>query len=171
MPLNPKKEEHAEMTLADLYQEFEPKLHRCAIRLARDSNEADDLVQETFIRTMGHLELLRQLNGHQRQAWLFRVLKNLWLDQQFARQREEILMEQFAQQARFSTHRFILDELVSLDLFDQIPEKYRELLHKRYVLGMNSQEIARELGIPAATVRTRLHLAIKKLRAKKSRFL
>ncbi len=57
----------------------------------------------------------------------------------------------------------------SLDVsnpFDLIPEQYRDLFEKRYRLGMNSQEIAEALGIPAPTVRSRLHLGMKKLRSK-----
>ena len=163
------------MTLADLYEQVEKKLHRYATRLVRDSYKAQDLVQETFVRAMGHLELLKQLNGHQRQAWLCRVLKNLFIDEQRARQREEFLLEQLSQQAQllqqiqFNSHPML--QILQEDLSEQIPERYRKLLYQYYVLGMTSKEIASELGVPAATVRSRLHLAPKKLRVNKSRFL
>jgi RNA polymerase sigma-70 factor (ECF subfamily) len=163
------------MTLTVLYQQFEKKLHRYATRLVHDSHKAEDLVQETFIRAMGHIELLGQLEPHQRQAWLYQVLKNLFIDEQRAQQREQFLMEQLSQQAqlmeqlRLNSHPML--QVLLQDLFDQIPERYRELLHKYYVLGMTNKEIADELGIPAATVRSRLHIALKKLRANKSRFL
>lgn len=157
------------MMLTDLYESFENRLRRYAIRLARDSYQADDLVQETFIRAMGHLELLKQLNKPQREAWLRQTLKHLFLDNQRARQREQLLAEQLSQQTRIASHP--LSELEFQGLLDHIPDRYRELLHKRYVLGMTSREIAQELSIPAATVRSRLHIAIKWLRANKSRFL
>jgi len=163
------------MTLTGLYEQFEKKLYRYATRLVKDSHKAEDLVQETFIRAMGHIELLKQLNRSQCQAWLYRVLKNLFLDEQRARQREEFLMEQLSQQAqliervRLNSHPML--QVLQKDLFDQIPERYRELLYKHYVLGMTSKEIAEELDIPSATVRSRLHIALKKLRANKSRFL
>ena len=157
------------MTLADLYEAFEAKLRRYAIRLARDVDQADDLMQETFIRAMGHLELLGQLNHHQCQAWLYRVLKNVFLDVQRAQQREQALVEQLTQETPVAGDPW--SEIMSADLFERIPERYRELLQKRYLLGMTSEEIGRELGIPAATVRSRLHLAIKRLRANPSRFL
>ena len=163
------------MTFTVLYEQFEKNLHRYATRLVRDSHKAEDLVQETFIRAMGHFELLKQLNRHQRQAWLCRVLKNLFIDEQRARQREEFLMEQLTQQAqlmeqiRLNSHPML--QVLQKDLFDQIPKRYRNLLYQYYVLGMTSKEIAEELRIPAATVRSRLHLALKKLRANKSHFL
>ena len=163
------------MTFTDLYKEYERKLHRYAIRMVRDVHKADDLVQETFLRSMGHLMLLEQLNCYQRQAWLYRTLKNLVLDEQYARQREQILVDQLAQQAKLIQDVQVdsnpMLDILTQDILDQVPKNYRELLYKRYVLGMTSQEIAHELGIPAETVRSRLHLALKKLRAKKSHFL
>ena len=157
------------MTLADLYDAFEGNLRRYALRLVRDVDQADDLVQETFLRAMAHLELLDQLNAYQRRAWLYRVLKNVFLDAQDKRQREQALVEQLTQETPFASDPW--SEITSADLFERIPERYRELLEKRYLLGMTSEEIGRELGIPAATVRSRLHLAIKRLRANPSRFL
>jgi len=70
--------------------------------------------------------------------------------------------EQMAQDAPLAGYR--PQEVIWPNPFDLVPEKYRDLVRKRYVLGMTSQEIASELGIPAATVRSRLHLALKKLR-------
>jgi len=163
------------MTLTDLYKEYERKLRRYAIRMVHDVHKADDLVQETFLRSMGHIMLLEQLNDYQRQAWLYRTLKNLVLDEQYARQREQILVDQLAQQAKLIQDVQVdsnpMLDVLTQDIFDQVPPRYRELLYKHYVLGLNSQEIAHELGIPAATVRSRLHLALKKLRAKKTHFL
>ena len=159
------------MTFDEIYEEFELRLRRYAMGLARDSDVADDLVQDTFIRSMGHLQLLEKLNGHQRRRWLFRVLKNLFIDEHRSRQRRQGVIERLGQEGRAWTSDW--PELVSSasDLLDLVPARDRELLEQRYVLGMNSREIAHELEIPAATVRSRLHLAIKRLRARKSQFL
>lgn len=150
------------MTLTDLYEEYERELRRYARRLTRDPHRIDDLVQETFIRTLGHLELLDLLEPYQRRAWLYRTLKNLFLDEESARQRQETLLEQVALGNPFAGSLSL--EGPGVDPFGLAPTKYRDLLRKRYVLGMTSQEIADELGIPAATVRARLHLALKNLR-------
>jgi len=157
------------MTLTDLYEASNEKLRRYAIRLTRDSDIADDLAQETFIRAIDHLDLLSQLREGQRLAWLNRALKNLFIDQQRTRQRQQRLMREMTQQAqlaqRIHSDSHPMMRLLLQDALDQIPERYRELLYNHYVLGMTSQEIASELGIPAATVRSRLHLALKKLNA------
>jgi RNA polymerase sigma-70 factor (ECF subfamily) len=150
------------MTLTDLYEEYEVPLRRYARRLTRDPHRADDLVQETFIRAMGHLDLLGLLEPYQRRAWLYRTLKNLFLDGESARHRQDALIEQMAQDIPVAG--YLPQEVILPNPFDLVPAKYRDLVEKRYVLGMTSQEIGEELGIPAATVRSRLHLALKKLR-------
>ncbi len=155
------------MTFTDIYEEYEAQLQRYALRLAQDSDRADDLVSETFIRAMGHLELLKLLKGYQRRAWLYRTLKNLFLDEQNARRRRATLVEQLTHET--PVVGFLPQEIASPNPFDLVPERYRELFEKRYILGMTSQEIAADLGIPAATVRSRLHLVMKKLRLQKSK--
>ena len=152
----------ADLTIRDLYDEYEARLHRYALSLARDHDRADDLVQETMIRAMGNLVLLGQLNRYQRQAWMYRVLKNLFIDQERARQRREVLVERLARQT--DPDSAPVAAMLARELMEQVPERYRDLLHKRYILGQTSVEIGRDLGIPAATVRSRLYLARKWLR-------
>jgi RNA polymerase sigma-70 factor (ECF subfamily) len=122
-------------------------------------------VQETFIRAMSHLALLDILKPHQRRAWLYRTLKNLFLDELNARQRQQNLARQLTWQMPAG------DDLEddSANPFELAPAQYRDLLEKRYVLGLNSQEIAAESGVPAATIRSRLHLALEKLRLQKAK--
>ena len=150
------------MTISDLQDSYDSKLRRFALRLCRDSDEADDLVQEAFVRALGHLALLEQLQPHQHQAWFFTTLRNLWNDRYVARQRREGLHESFSRM-----QPSVEDPRASLSVpnpFRVVPEKYRDIVEMRYVMGMNSREIAERLDIPAATVRSRLHAAIKMLR-------
>lgn len=156
------------MTIDELYEDFEEALRRYAMSLTRDSDRADDLVQETFIRAMTNLGLLEQLNGHQCRTWMRRTLKNLFIDEYRTRQRQEALIEQLSRDAALSAS--LMPDLLASDILEQVSEQDRELLRQRYVLGMTSREIACQLGIPAATVRSRLHLAIKRLRSQKSDF-
>ena len=65
----------------------------------------------------------------------------------------------------------ISEELEYADVLDQIPKQDRILLHERYVLGRTSREIAGDLGLPPATVRWRLHVAVKRLRERRDEFL
>ena len=51
-------------SIAQLYEEYEDALIRYALRLTHDRDWAEDLVQDTFVRAMGHLELLKMLKQH-----------------------------------------------------------------------------------------------------------
>jgi RNA polymerase sigma-70 factor (ECF subfamily) len=154
----------SELTIQDLYDLFEAKLHRYAVNLARDHDRADDLVQETMIRAMGNLVLLQQLKPYQRQAWMYRVLKNLFIDGERRRERQEALFEHLAWEAELNTAP--ATAMLAREVIDLVPERYRDVLHRHYIQGQTSEEIGKEYGIPAATVRSRLYLARKWLRTR-----
>ena len=162
-------------TLGELFSAFEPGLRRYTRSLAQDMDLADDLVQEAFIQAMQHLDLLGRLNEYQQRAWLFKVAKNRFIDHQRAQTRRQSLLAYLADDASpdasgdddFAMSAFIAQHRLS----DRIPEHYRGLLEKRYLLGMTSQEIGEELHIPDATVRSRLRFAIHWLRSHQNEFI
>lgn len=153
------------ITTAELFEEYETGLRRYAYRLAGDLDEANDLVSETFLRTYMHLALLGQLNPSQRKAWLYRVLKNRFIDEQRTRKREQALAAQLAWADNLAS-----PAIYAPDAYAQVPAKYRELLQMHYTYEMTSEEIGQKLGVPAATVRSRLRLALQWLRAHPSNF-
>jgi RNA polymerase sigma-70 factor (ECF subfamily) len=155
----------AMLTIADLYVEYQSGLSRYAGSLARDTDRANDLVSETFLQAMAHLPLLEQLNTYQRKSWLFRVLKNRFIDQRRAERRSQTMVEQLAWMNAMAT-----PAALGQDVLAQVPAQYRQVLHLHYVLEMTSEEIGLKLGVPAATVRSRLRLAIKWLRTHSSKF-
>ncbi len=157
----------SELTLTDLYETYEYALTGYAVSLTRDPDRAADLVQETFIRAMPQLALLAQLNSFQRRAWLRRVLKNLFLDELRSSRREQTLIDGLGEEFQEINPE---PNLQSEELLALLPESDRQLIRQHYFLGLTSEEIGQELGIPAATVRSRLHLAIKRLRARQSEF-
>ena len=156
------------MTVDDLYDEYESRLRGFARRLAKDPEDVDDLVQETFIRSLNHLQLLEQLGNGERRSWLFTTLRNLFYDRVSGYRRRAELIERVT--AETGEERSIAPEEFNEDIFDLVPERDRKLLEMKYVEELNSSEIARKLGIPAPTVRTRLHVAIKQLRSKRYKF-
>jgi RNA polymerase sigma-70 factor (ECF subfamily) len=160
------------LTIADLYLDYQARLFRYAMHLAHDAHQASDLVQETLIKALNHLDLLQQLNVYQRQAWLYQVLKNLFLDQRRARLRMDKLVSQLGEQdlVAGSTANPGSPDAAITNVLHLIPRQYREVLERRHILGMTSHEIGAELGLPAATVRSRLRLAVQWMRANRSLF-
>jgi RNA polymerase sigma-70 factor (ECF subfamily) len=144
-------------------------LQRYALHLAHDTGRAEDLVQETFLRALSHLALLAGLAVNQRRAWLYRVLKNLFLDQQRRARRMDEILQRLAELATVDDLPVI--DAAAYDLIEAAPAQHREVLFRRYVLGQTSQLIGRELGLPPATIRSRLRLAIGWLRAHRDEFI
>ena len=156
------------MNVSDLYEEYETALLRYAQRLTHDTDWSEDLVQDTFLRALGYLDLLQMLKKHQRRAWLYRTLKNRFLDELATRRRQETLQQWLEDAQRDLTYDGGVR--TTPNPFEEVPEQYRELFHMRYVLDMNSTEIAEILNISPATVRSRLHLVMKQLRHNRFKF-
>lgn len=151
-----------ELELGELYEEFEQDMSRFGTSISGSRSAAEDLVHETFLRAMAHLPLLGRLKRHQRRSWLFTTLKRIHLDEVSARQRREALSEWLSRWNETAAEdSYQLDDFSVLDL---VPPRHRALVIQRYLVGMSSQEIGRQLGVPAATIRSRLHQATKQIR-------
>jgi len=150
-------------SISDLCEASRDRLFRFALGLCKRLDRADDLVQETFLRALRHSQTLARMNEFQRDAWLKRVLRNRFFDEERSRKRANA---EIVERIRHARRPSDCAGLVRLDeILDRVPERFRDVLEQRYRLGMNSSEIGRELGIPAATVRSHLHQAIGWLRA------
>jgi len=163
-------DDRADTIVADLYAEERMALVRYAMRLTRERSRAEDLVQDAFVRAMSNLDRLSELTRAQRRAWLIRVVKNRFIDESRRGRRWDDIrasLERATEDARDP----VIADVRMWELLDAVPSIYREVLHDRYVLGMTSEEIGRRLGIPAATVRSRLHLAMTWLRKHSARLL
>jgi RNA polymerase sigma-70 factor (ECF subfamily) len=145
-----------------LFQDYRAQLKRYAESLTNDYDQADDLVQEAFIQAAAYQELLSSLNGQQRRSWLYTVVKNRFIDHVRGFRRQQKLLQGLAD--ILSSDAPSTDYAGEINLFERVPSQYRKLLIQRYVYGMTSEEIALELQIPAATIRSRIRLAINWLR-------
>ena len=154
------------MDISELYEASQEGLFRYAMALSHHLDRADDLIQETFVRALQHATTLERLNRFQREAWLKRVLRNRFLDEERTRKRRAQLLRKLITST--ATHTRPVDATTYDALLDLVPAAHRNLFEKRYLLGMSSVEIGAALGISAGTVRYRLHLCIQCLRTQLS---
>lgn len=140
--------------------EHERPLFNFAMQLTRSEDEADDLLQDTWLKCLIHQQMLAALTTSKQRSWLFTVLKNRWLDICRRRKLERIVNTQRETPAP-SPAMPLRSVEANLDL---LPPLEKEIVHQRFWLERNSREIADELGIPEGTVRWRLKLALDKLR-------
>jgi RNA polymerase sigma-70 factor (ECF subfamily) len=146
-------------------------VHRFALRLTRDASEAEDLVQETFLRAYRSWE--RYERGTSCRSWLFTICRHTYLhERQSARARYEMSETDVLGQSNEADLSFlnrhartadspedffnkvIDDELVAA--IDALPEEFREVLIMSDLGDLAYPEIADVLAIPVGTVKSRL---------------
>ena len=149
-----------ECLLEKFYQAWYQALIRWCSRMAEDTELAEDLVQEAFLRAIFHLSLLETLSEKQQRAWFYRTVKNLFLD----RKRHE-RYETVAQTPQQSGQD--MGEYAMIDweqLLNGLPGDEGVLFLMRYVEGYTSAELGEFFGLPPGTVRSRLSDARKHLK-------
>jgi RNA polymerase sigma-70 factor (ECF subfamily) len=135
----------------------------CA-RLLGDATEAEDRVQEAFLRA--YTNLGRFNPSYRFSSWLTKIAQNTCIDALRARKAWTSIddLEPVAEAKPLTfDHADQLDSAMS-----ELPAKFRAVLHCKYGLGMNSTEIGRELDMTPQNVRVSLHRAIKTLRLRMS---
>ena len=159
-------------------------LYGTAMRLTRDPDSAEDLVQETLLKAFKHYDSLRPDSNLK--AWLTRVLTNTFINQyrrKQVRHRSQELYDPDWMNERVSSNwahnaakrpgqqvvdRFIRDKLS--EAVKQLPEPYRQVLLLTDVEELAYKEVAEVLDIPIGTVMSRLHRARRKLRTMLSEY-
>lgn len=144
-----------------------PSLMRLAARLAGEPADADDLVQSTLLRALEH-EVPTD-----RGPWLRRVLtneRNMWLRGRTRRRTREVKHADGPEPVDVEdvVHALELAEIVR-ELVGELDPATREVVEARYFDSRTAAEIARELGIPAGTVRWRLKQGLDTLRGRLDR--
>ncbi|MBP1994124.1 RNA polymerase sigma factor [Paenibacillus eucommiae] len=148
------------MMIEDMYNLHKAELERFARSIAGNEKEAEDLLQETFLRAIHHWNMLQTLTNHSRRAWLFKVMRNLLYDLR----RRDRFVTSIPEGLDAVNEVDFVSGLEMERLLQNLPPKLHDIVHKRFILGMNSKQIADILGIPHATVRYRLHTALKLLK-------
>jgi RNA polymerase sigma-70 factor, ECF subfamily len=151
--------------IRQLYSHHAKALHGYVEQFCSDQASADDIVQETFIRAWRHLP---QLSSDDRpvRPWLYRVARNLLIDaNRAARARPTGAPEQQAGEIGTDSG---LDELLDRQLvsaaLQHLSPAHRSVLVETFYRGGTMATVARELGIPHGTARSRLHYALDALR-------
>ena len=155
----------ADAAVRELYARHARALHGYVRRFCPDRASADDIVQETFIRAWRHLP---QLSADDRlvRAWLFRVARNLLTDADRARRSRPVTVRvQPAEAGGDDTNLSqVLDQQLVADALQQLSPSHRAVLVETFYQGRTLARVARQLGIPYGTARSRLHYALQALR-------
>jgi RNA polymerase sigma-70 factor, ECF subfamily len=140
------------------------RLYAAALRLTRNDADAQDLVQDTYLkalRSSGQFEAGTNLRG-----WMFTILHNTFLNQRRDQGRSPIDHDSDAveqapdhSQAAANPEALLLREAMDADVkaaLDSLPAAYREAVWLRDVEQFSYEEISRIVGVPMGTVMSRI---------------
>jgi len=153
-----------------------PGLYSAALRLTRNPADAEDVVQETFLRAYRGFSGFTE--GTNLKAWLYRILTNTFINayRKKKRQPAEVLEDELpdwylydrlgGEGAVASAEATVLEAIPDEDVraaLDSLPEAFRMAVWLADVEGFSYKEIAEILDVPIGTVMSRLHRGRKAL--------
>jgi RNA polymerase sigma-70 factor (ECF subfamily) len=169
---------HDEAAIRAIIQQYNRRLYRLARSVLKDDVEAEDAVQQGYVKAFAGLKGFRGDAGLG--TWLSRIVINVALDTA-RRRRPMVELSDEVEHATAANSAPALDPERSLaqreirnlaeKAIDELPEAFRTVLVARLVEGMSIEETAELLGIKPETVKTRLHRAREQVKASLERQL
>jgi RNA polymerase sigma-70 factor (ECF subfamily) len=172
-------------TEAERRREFEQEalvhldlLYNTAVQMTRNVPDAEDLVQETFVKAYRFFDKFKR--GTNCKAWLFKIMKNNFINAFRKRSREPVRVDFEQIEARLEAEPTVVapetaepgrffEELLEDEVkeaLDQLPFEFRMVTILSDIEGFSYQEIAEVMDCPIGTVRSRLSRARKFLQKK-----
>ncbi len=153
-------------------------LYNFALKMTNDTDEADDLLQETFLKAFRYFDKFER--GTNCKAWLYSIMRNTYINEyrRIKKSPEKVDyddIENFYENIKESEVEFghIVEDAFSNTLNDEVsealaelPKDFQTIILLSDVEGFTYEEIAEFLSCPIGTVRSRLHRARKMLYAK-----
>ncbi len=155
-----------EAAFEHLFNRYRSAFHRLFVQRTGSATDADDLLQETFIKI--YLNLHRYNPDYTFGQWAYTVARNTFID--FARKRQEGLFLDDRSSAAPSLTPTPEERVINQQQHMKIerslrsmPERYRQLAVLRFLDEYSYEEIAEKLAMPIGTVKTRIHRAREQL--------
>ena len=162
-------------------EEFLPQidpLFTFAYHLTYNEEDANDLVQETYLKAYRFIE--HYMEGTNAKAWLFKILKNAFINQYRKRSKqptqvdyEEVVNFHGEEDTQYSSYMDLREEMFQHMMGDEVtnainslPVDFRVVILLCDIEGFTYEEISKIIDIPIGTVRSRLHRARNMLKEK-----
>jgi len=160
-------------TFAEVAMEHMGSLYSAALRMTRNPADAEDLVQETYLKAYRSFNTFQE--GTNLKAWMYRILTNTFINNYRAKKRrpeesevddvEELYLYRRlggleAAAAGRSAEEEVLDRITDAEVkeaLESLPEQFRMAVLLADVEGFSYKEIAAILDVPIGTVMSRLH--------------
>ncbi|MEV7827811.1 sigma-70 family RNA polymerase sigma factor [Microbacterium enclense] len=156
------RDEHTQLTA--LYDAHAVAVWRYVVSLTGDHAGADDVVQETLLRAWRTPRVMSDDPASLR-SWMYTVARNIVIDEaRSARRRHELPVDEVPDSVRDDDTDAMFDALLVEEALATLTRDHRAVIVSAYYGGRSVAQAAEELGIPAGTVKSRLHYAVRALR-------
>ncbi|MDO7908745.1 RNA polymerase sigma factor SigW [Paenibacillus sp. JX-17] len=163
---------------AELVELYKDKIFHLAYRMLNNRHEAEDMVQETFLRVYRNLE--KYDHTQKFSTWIYRIGTNLCIDRLRRRKPTYSLDAEMNDQEGMDGYSLLpsddrtpeTEALLSetqgtiRDAMESLPDKYKTIMILRYLQDLSLQEISDVLDMPVTTIKTRVHRGREFLRKK-----
>ena len=150
------------MLIEAAYQKYSGRMLQAMIRFSRDEAAARDAVSQAFTQALMNQTLLETMPEPAVRAWLYAAARNALVDMKRKEARVTVVQELPETE---DPQPDPTDRLLVKSMLDRLNPDLRMPVCVKYYQGLTSTEIGRIMGIPPATVRTRLRVALKLMRA------
>jgi RNA polymerase sigma-70 factor (ECF subfamily) len=145
-------------------------LHRTALRMTKNEGDADDLVQDTYMKAYRFWDKFEE--GSNCRAWLFKIMTNLFINNYRAKSRSPQIVDLEDVDDDFlfghlsalgpaeNPEKFFFDKVFDDDVkaaIDELPDDFKMVIVLSFLEGFSYQEIADISGLQIGTVKSRLH--------------
>lgn len=156
----------APFNVVEAYAAHGRELFGFALNGLGDRAEAEDCVQEVFIRAWKNREQYSGARGSER-TWLFAITRNLIIDALRARARRPMPTDSEKIEAAsepVTEDLPLVDRLVILEALAGLSFEHRQVIAAVQLDGVGYSELAEQTGVPVATLRTRMYYGLRSLR-------
>lgn len=164
--------ENLKKEFEDIALQHMDAIYNAALRMSKDRSEAEDLVQDTYLRAYRFFDRFQQ--GTSIKAWLFKILRNTFINnfKKRARTPEHVDFDQLRLTENEPACSNNPEEEILYKIFgdevrraiDALPEEFRSVIYLSDVEGFSYKETAEMVNRPIGTVMSRLHRGRKILR-------
>jgi RNA polymerase sigma-70 factor (ECF subfamily) len=154
--------EHRERAFAEIYRRYGQRIYAYCRKILLDSRDADDALQETFLKFLGSVRQDRQMTNLP--AYLLTIARNVCMDMfEQRRPHVELIEDVHGATDDRSVERDEINSLVTMAL-DLLPQEWREAVVMQLYASMSYEEISAAMNVPVTTIRNWLCRGKQRLR-------
>lgn len=143
--------------IEQLYISYREELLKYCVSLSKSYAQAEDIMQETFLRALGNADIIEKLELPQQRAWLYRTARNLFIDK--VRREKRISYEEAEERFFEEDYTGVIVEQMCVCLTDE----EKAIFFLRHMEGYNATELGEMFGMTASAIRAKLATIRKKL--------